>query len=389
MRLSAQTPVQRSRQAGLSLVELMIAMTLSLMLLTGLVTFFVNASSNQRELQKNASQIENGRYALDTLIQDLHLTGFYGAFAAYATPSALPDPCDTTESVMLTSLGMPIQGYQAGSMTAKPSPPSSCTLLTAANLSAGSDIVVIRHAEPTPILNGTTTSFATTAGDRYLQANPSTAIIQTGGATATCSTDALGIAATITRKCAVPASVDVCSATCTTPAAEIRKMNVHIYFVAPCSVPASGTNGVCTGSSDDSGSPIPTLKRMELTSSGWSIVPIAEGVEYMKIEYGLDNSPTAVNANTGLPGDGVPDAYSLSPALADFANAVSVRIDLLVRNSLATAGYTSGKTFKLGIDPASPSNPAVIAGPFSDNFRRHVYAAETRLINMAGRRENP
>ena len=389
MRSPIQMSPRRSRQTGLSLVELMIAMTLSLMLLTGLVTFFVNASSNQRELQKNASQIENGRFALDALIQDLHLTGFYGAFAAYTTPSALPDPCDTTQAVMLAALGMPIQGYQAGSMTAKPSPPSTCTLLSAANLSAGSDIVVIRYAEPTPILNGTTTSFATTSGERYLQANPATAAIQNGGATADCTTDALGVAATITRKCAIPAAVDVCSATCTTPAAEIRKMNVRIYFVAPCSVPASGTTGVCTGSSDDGGYPIPTLKRLELASSGFAIVPVAEGVEYMKIEYGLDNTPTATNSNTGLPGDGVPDAYSLSPALADFTNAVSVRVDLLVRNSLATAGYSSAKTYKLGIDPATPSNPAVIAGPYSDNFRRHVYAAETRLVNMAGRRENP
>jgi type IV pilus assembly protein PilW len=219
---------ERIRQSGLSLVELMIAMTLSLLLLTGLVTFFVNASNNQRELQKSAAQIENGRFALDALIQDLHLTGFYGAFAGYATPASLPDPCDTTESAMLAALGMPIQGYQAGSTTAKPSPPSSCTLLSAANLAAGSDIVVIRYAEPTPLLNGTTTSVVTTAGERYLQSNPATAIIQTGGATATCTTDALGVAASITRKCSVPASLDVCSATCGAPAAEIRKMNVRI-----------------------------------------------------------------------------------------------------------------------------------------------------------------
>ncbi len=56
---------------------------------------------------------------------------------------------------------------------------------------------------------------------------------------------------------------------------------------------------------DDGGSPIPTLKRLELTTSGFSIVPIAEGVEYMKIEYGVDNSPSTTNASTGLIGDGV------------------------------------------------------------------------------------
>jgi hypothetical protein len=28
-------------------------------------------------------------------------------------------------------------------------------------------------------------------------------------------------------------------------------------------------------------------------------------------------------------------------------------------------------------------------GPFSDNYRRHVYAAEVRLANMSARREIP
>jgi type IV pilus assembly protein PilW len=376
-----------TRQQGLSLVELMIAMTLSLLLMTGLVTFFVNASSNQREMQKNSTQIENGRYALDTLIQDLHLAGFYGAFSSYAIPAALPDPCDMTESVMLSSLALGVQGYQAGSLSAKPTPPTACaSLLTAANLAPGSDILVVRYAEPAPW----TLDTATTAGDRYIQANPITAVIQNGGGTIDCGTDALGAAATITRKCTVPTSVDRCTATCTgggSPAGDIRKMNVRIYFVAPCSIPASGA--LCTGSTDDSGSPIPTLKRLELTSSGFSIVPVAEGVELMKIEYGVDSSPTTTNASTGLIGDGVPDSYNLTPALADFANAVSVRVDLLVRNPQATAGYSSAKTYNLGVDPTIPSNPAVVAGPFTDAYRRHVYAGETRLSNLAGRKENP
>jgi type IV pilus assembly protein PilW len=49
----------------------------------------------------------------------------------------------------------------------------------------------------------------------------------------------------------------------------IRKYHVHIYFVAPCSIP-NGGGSTCTGSADDGGAPIPTLKRLELTlnSSG-------------------------------------------------------------------------------------------------------------------------
>jgi type IV pilus assembly protein PilW len=158
--------------------------------------------------------------------------------------------------------------------------------------------------------------------------------------------------------------------------------------LAKC-VPASGTNGVCTGASDDSGTPIPTLKRLELTTSGFSIVPIAEGVEYMKVEYGVDSSPTTANASTGLIGDGVPDSYTLTPALADFANSVSVRVDLLVRNPSPSAGAVSTKTYNLGINPIVTTSAAVTLGPFSDSYRRHVYAAETRLVNLSGRKENP
>lgn len=384
--MQVSTP-RRSRQGGLSLMELMISMTIGLVLLTGLVTYFVNASNSQRELQRSAQQIENGRYALDTLTQDLHLAGFYGAYYSFTAPTALPDPCDTAAASLQGAMGLPVQGYQAADTTSKPTPSTACaTLLTSANLAAGSDIVVIRYAEPGAVSMGATTL----ATETYLQSNSVSASIQAGGGTVGCTTTASGTAATITRKCKVPNSSDVCTATCTgggSPAAELRKYYVHIYFVAPCSVPASGS--ACTGSSDDGGTPIPTLKRLELTTSGFSIVPVAEGVEYMKIEYGVDNSPTTTNSNTGLIGDGVPDSYVLTPTLTDFANAVSVRVDLLVRNTSLTPGYSSAKTYNLGINPVVTTSPAVTLGPFTDSYRRHVYAAETRLVNLSGRKENP
>ena len=49
----------RRRQQGLSLIELMIAITLGLLVLAGLTTVFVTASESQRELQRSAQQIES------------------------------------------------------------------------------------------------------------------------------------------------------------------------------------------------------------------------------------------------------------------------------------------------------------------------------------------
>jgi type IV pilus assembly protein PilW len=376
------------RQGGLSIIEMMIAMTIGIMILAALTATFVNSSTTQRELLRTAQQIENGRYALDTMIQDLHLAGFYGAYTAYNTPGSLTDPCDTTAATMLTGLGLPVQGYTAGSTTAKPTVSTECDdFLTTANLQAGSDVIVVRYAETSTIAPGT----ATSATQRYLQANATSATLDVGGGTTTCTSDMKGVNTLVTRKCALPNSGDVCSATCTagtSPAAEIRKMNVRIYFVAPCSVPASGT--LCTGSTDDGGTPIPTLKRLELTSSGFSIVPVAEGVEIMKLQYGIDDSPTTTNGSTGKIGDGVPDSYVLSPSLAQYANVVSARIDLLVRNPEKTTGHVDTKTYSLGILNATQrTQPAITVGPYNDSYRRHVYNGETRFTNLSGRREAP
>ena len=264
--------MRAQRQIGLSLVELMIAITLGLLILAGLTTVFVSASESQRELQRSAQQIENGRYSMDTLTQDLHHAGFYGRYSTYTDGTTFPDPCITgDEAALANALGVPVQGFVAASQAALPSlTGSTCsTYLPSANLQAGSDVLVIRRAETTPVTVGT----STTNGEVYLQADPVTVDIQFGsGAVLTSSAKASGAAASIVQKDG--------------SAAPVRKYHVHIYFVAPCSVPAGGAS-VCTGSSDDSGSPIPTLKRLELTVSGgartFQTVPIAEGIEALKI----------------------------------------------------------------------------------------------------------
>ena len=86
-----------NRQSGFSLIELMVALTIGLLLLVGLTVLFANTNYTNRELQKVSQQIENGRYAIDTITQDLRLAGFYGhidSLASIAPPATTPpDPC--------------------------------------------------------------------------------------------------------------------------------------------------------------------------------------------------------------------------------------------------------------------------------------------------------
>ena len=82
--------------SGLSLLELMVAMAIGSLLLIGLASVFQRSSTSQRELEKTGELIENGRYALSLLAEDLRHTGYYGHFhdlSALGTLTAQPDPC--------------------------------------------------------------------------------------------------------------------------------------------------------------------------------------------------------------------------------------------------------------------------------------------------------
>lgn len=340
-----RTPTPRSGSAGFSLVELMVSITLGLLLLAGISTLLVHNSSARNELEKSMRQLENGRYAVELLSKDIHHAGYYGEYASPgAGPSSLPNPCATDTTSLATALPLPIQGYDALSHPL-PSPLSTC--LADANHLAGTDILVVRRAQ-----TGDETDVSSAVANQiYIQSNSTSAVIGSGQDAAFNLTklkvDDHGIYET----------------------AELHPYYVYIYFISPCDVPASGTN--CTGSADDNGSPIPTLKRLELPTDGsgtMKIVPLVEGIENMQLDYGIDSD-----------GDGTPDSFTATPATTDWANVTAIRVNLLARNTESSTGPVDAKQYNLGL--------AGNVGPMNDQYRRHVYSALVRAVNPSGRRE--
>lgn len=358
------------RQQGLSLVELMVSLTIGLILMAGLSLLFVESSRSHRELSEASKQIENGRYALQLLSDDLHLAGFYGQFADVSlipTPAVAPDPCQVASTdVMYDALPIHIQGYAAANFAAKPAVSALCAaFLTAANLQHGSDVFIIRRADTTVLAQGVSTA---TNNEVYIQAS-ATAEIQKGlGNVITNASKANGDAATILSKGGA--------------AAPIRKYRVHVYFVAPCSMPAGG-GSICTGANDDGGSPIPTLKRLELSvdSSGdtaMNVISLVEGIEMLKIDYGVDLLPNPNPVNTV--GDGAPEIpFVRAPATpANWADVMGANLYILSRNPKLTAGFADTKAYAMGL-----------AGNYAPggSFKRHLYSASVRLTNPSMRRE--
>ena len=381
-------PASMSRQQGLSLIELMIAMTLGLLVLAGLTTVFVTASESQRELQRSAQQIESGRYAMDTLTNDINTAGFYGRYSAYSDPSAIPDPCITgNEAALTTSLRTPVQAIIAADQTSTPSlAGTSCGAYLTGNLHAGSDILIIRRADTsalryigdgfTPVATAADTM---TTNEVYLQTNPKEVSLFFGAGGAVSDS--------------TPSTVLQRNG----KAESVRKFRVHIYFVAPCSLdhPCSGTS--------DGGTPVPTLKRLELTVSGgartFNVVPIAEGIQAFKVELGIDTTPTAVNACTSRKGDGAPDFYLPNAATtaitaADLAGVVAAKVWIVARSPQTTPGYIDSKTYPVAtaadvLGGGSVAGTGLTYGPYNDGYKRHAFFSEIRAVNPSARREIP
>src|SRR3954467_8774832 len=94
----------KQKHSGISLVELMIAIALGLILLLGLTTVYLNSSRASKELQRAGQQIENGRYALELLTNDLRHAGFFGELGVFAAPTVASDPCSIAQAALLASV---------------------------------------------------------------------------------------------------------------------------------------------------------------------------------------------------------------------------------------------------------------------------------------------
>ena len=167
-------------QAGFSLIELMIAVTLGLIITTALAALFLNISRTNDEMTKTNSQIENGRFTMQLLQEDIIHAGFWGPYnvqfndPTYVTtpldaPTAVPNPCllystpwSATDVVNL--IGINIQTYGA-----TPPAGTGCVTNLATNKQSNTDVLVVRHAET--CAPGETNCEAHTAGKLYFQAS--------------------------------------------------------------------------------------------------------------------------------------------------------------------------------------------------------------------------
>ncbi len=344
---------------GFTLVELMVAVTLGLFLLIGLVSLLVSTVNSRSELDKTTRQIDNGRYALQVLSENIQLAGYVGATASTAFAAIAPVACPSTLAEL---------GYQAETSPGTSKVPYPVYRLDSVptcidNVKAGTAMLLLTrvHTMEVPVALAAAT-------EHYLQIS-------------TCATDTLpfAIAAGSGGSTAFPLMLKSCESSKPAP---LRKVVQQIYFVASCNVCGTDTT--------------PTLKVAEYQNGAMTVTALVEGIENLQFDYGIDmdasGSPDCYTSNPSAPPTAqvapaicpqtVPTAYTWTNADANWNNVMAVRIHVLARNAEASAGWPETRNYDLGL--AVPA-----AGPFNDSVKRHVYSTVARLNNASGQREAP
>ncbi|WP_339459199.1 PilW family protein [Pseudomonas sp. EA_105y_Pfl2_R69] len=336
---------------GFSLIELMVAVVISLLMLLAVLQLFIDISRTNDEMAKTNVLIENGRFSLQLMQADVQHAGFWGELDNNIDPpTAIPDPCVVAgwdaPAYMLNLIGIPVQAFPDATGL------SGCGVT---GVLANSDVLMVRHAN-TCVKGAAGCNGGSDTGWH----------IQVSGCRNVGTEEPYVI-----DKMTFPLRTKTCSLATPVPAVDLapqRKVVSKLYYLA------------------DSGG-VPTLMRVELVNGAYADPqPLIEGVESFRVELGLDTEgKNGLPISASNPGDGSADEFKRCTALTpcvldDLANVVAVKLYVLVRNTVATPGYTDKKAYQLGSTAVAAAN---------DGFKRHVFATTVRLVNPSGRREIP
>jgi len=358
------------RIGGMSMVELLVAMTIGSFLMWGAITVYSRSRTTYQVSEQVARLQENARYAVSVIEPDIRLANYWGLMndpsvvTGAATPamgasplSGSTTPCGTNFAL---NLGEIIRGDN-NAFTLGPGRTAACNPYNSSDAvggtaQPGADTITVRRVN----------TQAAAATNTRLQLY----VTRWGGASQVFNN---GI---------TPGALG--------PSAEIHDVIVDTYYIGADSVGRVG---------------IPSLRRKSLINGpDWFDQEVISGVEDLQVQFGIDLGRDA--NNDGIPDDsdanGLPDSYTgivtqwVNPsAVPATALIVSVRFWLLVRSETPEQGFVDNNTYAYGDRLAAngftsilnaagvgkayrPGNPTTSAAA---NYRRMLVSRTIQLRN--------
>lgn len=315
----------------MTLIELMVAMLLGVLIVGGMATLFVQNKNSYRQDERIARMQEDARYALNTIVDDIALAGFWSNLHDPTSITVDPDTtlgqdCGDGTANWMYQLNQSVSSYDRPSAGTGPTATFGC--IDAAEYLANTDAILVKRVEGINVE-------AKDAALGFNVLDNGTVYLQTNGVLGLLyqqpdATPAVAIAGTV----------------------ENWRYSPALYYVR--------------NYAETAGDGIPTLCRYRMDYStatpGMAEDCVAQGVENLQLEYGIDTDNNAIA-----------DRYLSAPTAAQLANQlVSVRVHLLFRTLTEDQAYTNIKTYRIGNTTYDPPD---------DGYYRRVFTTTILLRN--------
>lgn len=376
-RIATIQPMTRAA-AGFSLIELMVALTLSLILVAGALSILFSTKLTSAENERVARMQEAGRTAFELIMEDGRASGYVGCTHPHTDNSTTPPISNVNSGLANTSLLwnflQPVYGFEATGGAWSPALDAAIPA-TDPTPAAGSDILVLRSARPGTPTFRTNALFAT---DAAIPVDRDASTSLTAGTTAIISDCNNAAVFAVTAFTGAGATATISHATGGAPVANanaylvpqnhvfpkgssLQPVQTVVYYIASCQPPLDGV--ICTAVTP------PALWQIVGGSTPQELI---QGVEAMQLRYGVD---TTNNPNM------LADKYMTADAVnagAYWGNVVSVNMAVLVRSIDEYGVEKDTKVYKL-LGGAAQGGADI--GPFNDRRSRSVFTTTFTLRN--------
>lgn len=320
--------------AGLSLIELLIAMVLGLTLATGVIQIYVGSTTTERDQEARLRMQENGRFALNFLGNELRMAGYLGCFGSMEGLTANDTLNHPANSTMQPGYG--IQGWEAAGTAPGDIANSTLNVATISSANAewtgadfaGFNIPTVQAVPNSDILRlwggvgeaSIVDSIDNTGADPVFTTTTNAGIAENDFLIVSdcqqvdfvqaCDVVNAGIVTTVTLDTTCPMGNEAAAFISSVAPAEVMRLEGSLFYV---------------GKRDDDATNPPTLFRATLDTDGTIAAPeeLVEGVESMQLLYGV-NVDQDIRATI--------DAWVTADNVFDWDEVIAVRVNLLMQS---------------------------------------------------------
>ena len=336
------------RARGFSMVELMVAITLALIVTTGVISVFIGTRSAFQATSGTAALTDGGRFALDFISNSVRSAGYMGCTTAVNTSQSILNNGATLPFFFTEALG----GFEANAtgvgaaytVATPPVAPDASTADWVGGLDAtltslplkNNDVLVVRSSlanAPTVYVS------AIVDGDNKFTVNTSGALAQNQLAVISdCSKGtvfqitgpvAAGPSAVITHDAAGAPGNNISAFPLSyTPGDQVTPVNTVVYYIGK-------------GADGDG-----ALWSYDLNATGaFTANELVPDIEAMQVLYGEDPTQT-----------GTVSQYVTANQVVDFNNVLSVKVALLAASAPGAGRAAPGTTYTLLGTTVTPPN---------------------------------